>query len=155
MAFLNNWDLKDSNTAIYAARAGARTSGPRNIYLVSDVGSSFGPPALTLPSSKGDIDGYARSCFITKVTSEHVSFCSPHLPPLFTALAVPYFIGRARMLSIGRNIPREDVQWIAGLLAQVRPWQIRRALESAGYSPREAEKLEIVIDRRIAQLSEL
>ncbi len=45
MALINNWDLKDENTAIYQAQ---RTVA-RRIYVVSDLGASFGATGLSFP----------------------------------------------------------------------------------------------------------
>ena len=44
MALINNWDLTDENTAIYE-----RTDDPNaeRIYMVSDLGSTFGTGTLT------------------------------------------------------------------------------------------------------------
>ena len=39
MAVIDNWDLKDSNNTVYQARG---PEGPELVYLVSDLGASFG-----------------------------------------------------------------------------------------------------------------
>jgi len=42
MAVINNWDLKDSNNSVYRTRG----EPPEELYVVSDLGASFGPTGL-------------------------------------------------------------------------------------------------------------
>jgi hypothetical protein len=44
MAVINNWDLKDENNAVYQVNG---ADGPRQLYLVSDLGASFGTSVST------------------------------------------------------------------------------------------------------------
>ena len=46
MALMNNWDLKTSNNAIYEAGA--------ELYLVSDLGGTFGRTGSNFTLSKGN-----------------------------------------------------------------------------------------------------
>ena len=62
---------------------------------------------------------------------------------------------RMHMRWIGRNIPRNDVRWIAQILAQLSPEQIRDAFRAAGYKPYEVEGFSKVVEGRIALLSKL
>src|ERR1051325_5612583 len=77
MALLNNWDLTDENNAIYEVLDGDR-KGER-IYMVSDVGSTFGTGQLSWPMKhcRGDLNAYRHSKFITKVTGNTVDFYAP------------------------------------------------------------------------------
>src|SRR5450432_2478667 len=61
MALMNNWDLKDENNATFAENG-------RRIFMVSDLGASFGSTGLswTQKMSKGNLDVYSRSRFIVK-----------------------------------------------------------------------------------------
>jgi hypothetical protein len=147
MALVNNWDLKESNTSVYAMKDGAAP-----MYVVSDLGATFGTTGLTIPDRKSNLDTFMRSKFITKVTPEYLNFATPSRPPLITVFHLPYFIGHIQMRSIGRHIPREDARWIARLLARLSPRQIRSAFQGAGYSPAEVEGFGQVIQNRIAQL---
>ena len=74
MALINNWDLKDDNNELYG---GKNTS--EQIYMVSDLGASFGGTGLTvrLSHAKGDLHAYAHSKFITKIGPEFVDFRVP------------------------------------------------------------------------------
>ena len=62
---------------------------------------------------------------------------------------------RLHMRWIGRRIPREDVQWIGQLLAQLSPEQIRDAFRAAGYTPDEVEGFAKVVEKRIAELGQI
>lgn len=155
MALLNNWDLKDGNTSIYAVNDARWRNGPRLIYGVGDVGASFATHRYTIPSRKENVDAFLRSKFITKVTATEVSFATPGFPTLISVFALPNFISRIRMRAIGRDIPIEDVRWITSYLERLSPRQIHSAFQAAGYSPAEVEAYASVIQNRIALLSEL
>jgi hypothetical protein len=147
MALINNWDLKDKNTAVYATKGRSQ-----RIDAVSDLGASFGSTRLTIPNRTSHLDTYVGSNFITKVTPDYIDFSTPGRPALITVFNVPYFIDHIRMRSIGKRIPREDARWIAQLLARLSHRQIRSAFEAAGYSPAEVEGFAAVIETRIADL---
>src|ERR1051326_5993411 len=54
MALINNWDLKNQNTAIYSMKRDAEEpEGSRQTrYMISDMGASFGAPGYAWPKSK-------------------------------------------------------------------------------------------------------
>jgi hypothetical protein len=56
---------------------------------------------------------------------------------------------------IGKRVPRENVRWIAALLARLSPQQIRDAFRAAQYTPEEVEGFGFVVEARIQQLREL
>ena len=155
MTLMNNWDLKDSNTAVYAQTAGGRIGPERHVYAVSDMGATFGSSGYSIPSRKSDLHSFARSRFITKVTPEYVDFASPGRPAMLSVFAPPVFVRRMQTRSIGKQIPRQDVKWIARLLSQLTPSQIRSAFRAAGYSAEEIEGFSRVMETRIALLTEL
>ncbi|HEY1271173.1 MAG TPA: hypothetical protein VGF08_04285, partial [Terriglobales bacterium] len=97
MALLNNWDLKDENNAIY--RGG--TDEPA-IYAVSDLGATFGTTGYnwTAVRSKGNLEAYRRSKFISKVTADYVDFNVPTRPAFLYAFNFPAFIMRMRLRGI-------------------------------------------------------
>ena len=49
MALMNSWDLKDENNAVYQVRG---PQGAEQVYMVSDLGASFGAPRLIWPLKK-------------------------------------------------------------------------------------------------------
>jgi hypothetical protein len=152
MALVNNWDLKDVNNAIYSEKARAE-----QIYVVSDLGATFGSKGYSWPMSKsrGNLESYSRSTFIKKVTPEHVDFSAPGRPALIRAFGVPAFVRRLQMRSIGKGISREHAKWIGQILGRLSQDQIRSAFRAAGYSSLEVEGFARVVETRIAQLNEL
>jgi hypothetical protein len=157
MALINNWDLKDVNNSIYYMKHAGESDGPENIYMVSDIGASFGTTGVTWrrAGADGDLHSYSRSKFLRKVTPEYVDFAVPSRP-LAADIFVPNdFFMRMHMRWIGRHISRDDVHWIGQLLAQLSPEQIRDAFRAAGYKPDEVEGFSKVVEGRIAQLNKL
>jgi len=150
MAVINNWDLKDSNNSIYQVRG----DFPEQLYVVTDLGSSFGSPGLNWVS-KGNLTAYTHSKMIGKVAPEFVDFNVPSPPKLNTFIDIPELKRRLSLCWLGHHIPLTDVKWMGHLLAQLSPDQIRDAFRAAGYSPQEVEAYSQVVERRIAELQKL
>ena len=155
MSLFNNWDVKDENTEIYEDK----DSGKR-MYLVSDLGASFGSIGYRLGPGrgKGSLNDYKNSKFITHVGKDYVNFSSPAHSTVIGILGIfslPNFVTRMRLRWIGRHIPRDDAKWIGGLLAQLKPGQIEDAFRSAGYSDSEIQAYSLVVQKRIAELGRL
>ena len=153
MALMNNWDLKDENNAIYEG-----PDPPRKIYLVSDLGSTFGTTgrSWTHAISKGNLKSYSHSRFISKTTPQFVDFSTPSRPALiYFFTSFPEFFSRLHMRWIGKHIPRADVNWIGGLLGRLSPEQIRDAFRAAEYSQQEVEGFAKTVEERIAELNKL
>jgi hypothetical protein len=157
MALINNWDLKDSNNAIYEDEDGGIVGGPEQIYVVSDLGASFGTTGLsrTHEKSKGNLDSYRHSVFIRNVTSYYVDFAVPSRPALVVLVNPKEFFSRLRLRWIGQRVPRADVKWMGQLLARLSPNQIRDAFRAAGYSPSDVEGFAGIVEDRIARLNDL
>ena len=157
MAVINNWDLKDVNNSIYEEKRSRGEEGHERVYMVSDLGASFGSWGLerTHEESKGNLDEYTRHKFIRKIGSEFVDFEVPHRPTLLLLLNPHEFFMRVHVEWIGRHIPRTDAKWIGQELAQLSPSQIRDAFRSAGYTPAEVEGFSNVVESRIAELNRL
>jgi hypothetical protein len=155
MALINNWDLKDENNSIYDEKR--RGLPDERIYMVSDLGASFGTAWLdrTPMKSKGDLDWYIRTRFVKSVHADSVDFEDPRRPAL-VVLANPHeFFSRLGLRWIGRNIPRQDARWMGGLLAQLSDQQIRDSFRAAGYSPQEVNGFTAMVESRIAALNRL
>lgn len=154
MALMNSWDLKDENNAVYEDSA---AGNPRRIYVVSDLGASFGTTGYswTQAMAKGNLNSYSHSKFVSKVQPEFVDFNSPTRPALIYFFHLPGLIHRMRMRWIGKHIPREDAKWMGSVLAHLSPEQIQDAFRSAGYSPAEVEGFSRVVEQRIAELNKL
>jgi hypothetical protein len=150
MAVINNWDLKDENTAI-------RQEGGERIYMVSDLGASFGCAGRCWPreKAKGNLEAYRQSKFIRRVTPETVDFQTPARPRYVYWVNPKEYLSRVRLEWIGKNIPRADARWMGGLLARLSPRQMHDAFRAAGYSSEEAHDFCGVLAHRIAELTDL
>ena len=150
MAVINNWDLKDVNNHIYQ-------EGPEQVYMVSDLGASFGWVGRRWPASKakGNLDSYSHSRFIRHVTPATVDFAVPARESLIYAVDLKEYIKRIHLEWIGKGIPLDDARWMGGLLARLSPRQLRDAFRAAGYTPQEADGFTAVVERRIAMLTDL
>jgi hypothetical protein len=155
MSLMNNWDVKDENTAIYDDKESGK-----QMFMVSDLGASFGSIGYRLGPGrgKGNLGAYKDSEFITRIHKDKVDFSSPAHSTVIGLLgifSVQNFVIRMRLRWIGRNIPREDAKWIGGLLAQLKPSQIDDAFRSAGYSDKEVQEYSAAVQKRIAELNQL
>jgi hypothetical protein len=154
MALINNWDLKDVNNKIIIEKG---DGGRREIYYVSDLGASFGPSGIVLGlyKSRGNLAAYRSSRFVTKLTPQYVNFGTPRRATLLELADPPQYVMRLHLRWIGRNIPRADAKWMAGLLERLSPAQIRDAFRAAGYSSEEVEGFATVIENRISSLNDM
>ncbi len=157
MALLNNWDLTDENNAVYAEEYDRKKNPAERIYMVSDLGSTFGTGRLTWPlrNARGNLRAYCHSRFISKVGTDYVDFRVPTRPALFFLATPREYFSKLKLRWIGRHVPRDDVKWLGQLLAQLSPDQIRDAFRAAGYSPQEVEGFADVLQNRIATLEDL
>jgi hypothetical protein len=156
MAVMNNWDLKDDNNSVYDDE-----KSDRQIFLANDVGATFGTNGLSWSRarSKGNIDSFKGSKFITRSTDTEVDFATPAAPTAFLTEtvgfgAVPY-AKRASLDWIGRNIPRADARWIASLLAQLTHKQLVDAFRAGHFPPDVIDMYVALVESRIAELKEL
>ena len=155
MALINNWDLKDENNAIY----NDKESG-QQLYMVTDLGASFGTIGYRLGHGRGkdDMNAYQHSKFISHVHKDSVDFGTPAHSTVIAVLglfSIPDFVRRMNLRWIGRHIPREDARWIGSLLGQLTPQQIQDAFRAAGYTDKQIQTYSEVVQKRIAALQKL
>ena len=150
MALINNWDLKDENNSVYVYEG-------KRIYLVTDLGASFGTTgrSVTRAESKGNLENYTNSRFITKTTAEDVDFGVPSRPAMIHIFEEPEFKSRVDLEWIGKHVPIADARWIGSILAKLSPEQIQHAFGAAGYSPQQIVGFSAVVEARIAELNRL
>lgn len=159
MAVINNWDLTDENADIFLEKTG-HGSGAKSyqqIYMVSDLGSSFGSGRESWPLriGRGDLRAYQRSKFITKTTPGYVNFFEPPHPSWYW-LTVPWeFSSKLHIRWIGRRIPRSDARWLGQQLGRLSADQIRDAFRAAGYSAAEGAAFADTIQDRVSALQDL
>jgi hypothetical protein len=157
MALINNWDLKDVNNSIYYEKHPDDSDAPERIYMVSDLGASFGTTGVSWrrAGTDGDLRFYSSSKFLLKVTPTYVDFATPSTPFVLDLFYPIDFFPRVHMRRIGRRVPREDVRWITQFLAQFSPEQIRDAFRAAGYAPDQVEGFAQVVEKRITELEKI
>jgi hypothetical protein len=157
MALINNWDLKDENNAVYREKHSGNGPGLELIYMVNDLGASFGTTHLVRghEKAKGNLESYRDSKFIRKVDGDFVDFDDPHRPAVVVLVNPHEFVSRLNLEWIGKHIPRADTKWMGQLLARLSPSQIRDAFRAAGYTPEEVEGFASVLESRIAELNRL
>ncbi len=150
MALLNNWDVKDENNAIYR-------KGEELIYMVSDVGATFGASGRSWPASrsKDNLKIYRASRLICADHDTLIDFCAPSRPSIAHLVDPLEYHRRLKLRWIGRDIPRTDAKWIGAVLSRLSSRQIRDAFRAAGYSPAEIEGFTGAVEQRIAALADL
>ncbi|MGC2208498.1 MAG: hypothetical protein WA532_00180 [Candidatus Korobacteraceae bacterium] len=156
MAVMNNWDLKDSNNAVYADRKNGT-----QIFLASDIGATFGANRYGFSEyhAKGNLDSYEGSKFITHVSATEVDFGTPSPPlnPLAMAAGFGEIMYAAGMPLewIGKHIPIEDARWIGSMLGQLSHQQLEDAFRAGNFQADEADAYVKVLEDRIAELKGL
>ena len=157
MALINNWDLKDENNAIYEEERNQDSDELRRIYMVTDLGASFGEVKLTRSRqiSKGNLEMYQQSKFIDRIGADYVDFEVPHRPSAAVLVNPHEYFSRVRIDWIGKHVPRADAHWIGQVLAQLSPNQIRDAFRAARYTPQVVEGYAAMVESRIAELNRL
>jgi hypothetical protein len=155
MAVINDWDLKDKNTAI----RGTKDSHGNvvDIYYISDLGATFGTNAIARPRavSKGDLDSYRDSGFIKKIAPEYVDFATPKRPPIVFLVNPHEFFSRLCLDWIGHHVPRADARWTGELLSRLSDGQLRDAFRAAGFPAADIDGFTAVLKDRIVQLRRL
>ena len=156
MALINNWDLKDENNAIYSEKHSGDSDEREVIYMISDLGASFGTIGLNRSHeiSKGNYKSYSQSKLIKNVGPDYVDFEVPSRAALVGLVDPKEFARRLKLEWIGRHIPRADAKWLGQLLAQLSQEQIRDAFRSA-YPPDVAEAFASIVEGRIGELNHL
>jgi hypothetical protein len=152
MAVMNNWDLKDVNNAVYSDK-----SSDREIFLASDIGATFGTNGLswTRDRSKGDVDTFQRSKFITHQTDGTVDFGSPAAPTKILAVKARQYQMRRDLEWIGKGVPIADARWIGSLLKQLNHQQLVDAFRAGHFPPDEIDAYVGVVEERILELGAL
>jgi hypothetical protein len=150
MAVISNWDLKDVNNSVYREAS-------QSIYVVSDLGSSFGSPGVSWPinRAKDNLSSYTHSKFIRRIGPDTVDFQTPARPGFVRMVSPRAYFARIHLEHLGRNVPRADAKWLGQLLARLAPVQIQDAFRAAGYSPEEIQAFSRQLQERITVLAGL
>lgn len=152
MAVINNWDLKDENNAVYEDK-----NSERDLFLASDVGATFGTNGLSWSKSrsKGDLDTFRKSKFITQKTETEVDFGTPAAPMPLEAANVKVYKMRRDLEWIGKKIPIADARWMGSMLKQLSHQQLVDAFRAGQFSDEDTQRYVEVVESRIKELAEL
>ena len=135
MVLINNWDIKDANNEILATR-NAQTGQSELLYIISDLGGSFGKTGGFFARSRNKPSDYVKADFIKAVKGDVIDF---------------NYGGKSQKLFA--NITTSDAKWIGSLLARLSDEQIKDAFRSANYLPEEVEDLTQAVRHRIEALN--
>lgn len=136
MRIINNWDLLDSNNALY--EFAEPVDGARRWYVVRDLGASFGRTrTLSIHSgTRNDVEDFEKQGFLDGVDEDgYVRFDQK---------------GKWHRGLFGRITP-EDVRWTCERLARLTPAQWRAAFRAAGHEPAVAERFIARLQQKIAE----
>lgn len=156
MAVMNNWDLKDVNNSVYSVEG-----SDKQLFLCNDIGASFGTNGLswTRARSKGNINSFKGSKFITHMSDAEVDFATPKRPTgLLIATAgatAKEFSMRSGLDWIGNNIPRQDARWMGHMLGQLSHQQLVDAFRAGHFPPDQIDAYVEVVESRINELKAL
>jgi hypothetical protein len=135
MVLINNWDMKDANNKILAAKN--ETTGEDELrYIISDLGGSFGKTGGIISRSRNKPTDFVKADFIESVKGNRIDF---------------NYGGKSKKLF--NNITVADAKWIGALLARLSNEQIKDAFRAANYSPEEVEALSTAVRERITALN--
>ncbi|HEX5229112.1 MAG TPA: hypothetical protein VFW44_15450 [Bryobacteraceae bacterium] len=155
MAMIDNWDLKDENNAVRDIK---RPGGEmERQFLVSDLGATFGSTGYKVSheAAKGNVDAYKKADFIVSTEPNSVNFAVPSRPQALLLFDPPAYAKRVDMEWIGKQVPIQNVRWIAGLLSQLSDQQIRDAFRAAGYLGPDLDGFTFAFEHRVEELKKL
>jgi hypothetical protein len=131
---VNNWDVKSQQNALYRLKADA--PGPREQYMVKDLGASLGRTAWPVGGTKADPAGFEDEPFIERVEGNRVHFA---------------YEGAWLEPQLLRSITPADVRWTAQLLSRLTPRQWSDAFRTAGFSDAEANRFIARLRQKISE----
>jgi hypothetical protein len=128
MIMLNNSDMKPEQNRIYEVSGGG--SKPRRIYVVRDLGLSWGASGIHNPK-RGDIEAFEKQGFIRRISGNRIEFDQENL--------------RAELFE---QITPADLRWIGERLSRLSDQQWRDAFRAAAYDD------DVLVSRFIARMKQ-
>ena len=136
MVMVNNWDVKSQQNALYEYKAKAQFTGPRQQYMVKDLGASLGRSAWPVGGTKADPAGFEDEPFIERVEGNRVHFG---------------YQGAWLEPSLVRSITPADVRWTTELMSRLTQKQWSDAFRAAGFAPSEANRFISRLQQKIVE----
>jgi hypothetical protein len=143
MAFLNNWDIKDTNNKVLLV-PNLKTGQNRLHYIVSDLGATFGKVKVDAPviwrikRNRNDPADFAEDPFLEDVTDGRVFL---------------FYKGKSQRLFDDLRV--EEASWLGGLLARLSDEQISDAFRAANYTPSEVNLMTRAVRARANELANI
>lgn len=135
MVLINNWDIKDSNNEILAAKNEA--TGENELrYIISDLGGSFGKTGGFFARSRNKPTDFVKADFIKSVKGNVIDF---------------NYGGKSKKLF--ENLTLADAKWLGDILSRLSDQQIKDAFRAANYSAEDVETLSRAVQYRINALN--
>jgi hypothetical protein len=116
---MNSWDLKTTNNRIYERRG----EQPRRVYVVKDLGQSFGNSVRFFLGGLNDPEAFAKEPFILRVNHDQKVYFG------FEPIVLNW--------GIDRGLHVDDVLWTCRRLERLSDEQWNDAFRAAGFSDRE------------------
>lgn len=135
MVMINNWDMKDDNNEILATHT-TNTGEDALLYIISDLGGSFGKTGGVISRSRNKPSDYVKAEFIEKVSGNLIDF---------------NYGGKNKKLF--ENITVAEARWLSQWLGKLSDQQIKDAFRSANYSEDDVNRLAAAFTERIKALS--
>jgi hypothetical protein len=134
LVMTNSWDIKTQQNALYRVEKDA--PGPREQYMVKDLGAAFGKTVWPVGGTKADPEGFEKEPFIESVEGNRVHFA---------------FKGAWLEPELLRSVTPEDVRWTSRLLSRLTDRQWSDAFRSAGFSEPEGNRFTARLKQKIAE----
>jgi hypothetical protein len=134
MVMTNNWDIKPQQNALYRMKGDA--PGPKEQYIVKDLGASLGRTAWPVGGTKGDPAGFEEEPFILSVESNRVHFA---------------YKGGWLEPQLLRSVTPADVRWTSQLMARITPKQWSDAFRAADFSESDGARFTARLKEKIAE----
>jgi hypothetical protein len=116
---MNSWDLKSSNNEVYERRG----EHPGRVYIVKDLGQSFGNSVRFFLGGLNNPDAFAKEPFILRVNHDQKVYFG------FEPIILNW--------GIDRDLHVDDVLWTCRRLERLSDEQWNDAFRAAGYSDRQ------------------
>src|SRR5581483_2197216 len=149
MALINNWDLLPGNSKIYDENG-------KRVFVVSDLGESFGNGPQYFSRWCNDPSKYAHSKFIKHTAATSIDVAIHSHEPLYNLVYSPIaFFQYIHAEHVGDDIPRTDAKWMGELLSKLSDSQLRDAFRAGGYNEVQTDLMLRELKSRIQLLTSL
>ena len=116
--------------------ASALEPGPRERYVINDLGASFGKTSWLVPGNRDNLEDFEREPFVERVEGNRVRF---------------HFQGAWREPQLANLVTPSDVAWMCQLLTRLTRQQWMDAFRAADYDEPEASRYIRRLQEKVAE----